>query len=186
MRILVDQDGVLSGFDQAVHTALSKRFPPEKVIALENRRSFYYAGDYPEDMHDIINQILNTEGFHRSLPVIPGAIQAVKEMIAEGHEVTICTSPLISAPNCAAEKFGWITEHLGHEWLNRTIITRDKTLVRGDILIDDKPEITGEMKPLWQHVIFDAPYNRQVPNPLRIHDWTEWRNVIAQVNTKKA
>ena len=34
-------------------------------------------------------------------------------------------------------------EHLGSEFTKRVILTRDKTLVRGDVLIDDKPTIGG-------------------------------------------
>lgn len=40
-------------------------------------------------------------------------------------------------------------KHLGHEFLEQVILTRDKTLITGDILIDDKPDILGkELMPL--------------------------------------
>ncbi|MCT7149596.1 hypothetical protein M1196_23400, partial [Salmonella enterica subsp. enterica serovar Oranienburg] len=60
------------------------------------------------------------------------------------------------------------------------IITTDKTLVRGDILIDDKPVISGELPEYstgtnharsWEHVIFDQSYNRHITNRRRILDW---------------
>ena len=38
----------------------------------------------------------------------------------------------------------------------------DKTLVRGDVLIDDKPHVTGSNAPTWQHLLYDAPYNRDI------------------------
>jgi hypothetical protein len=41
--------------------------------------------------------------------------------------------------------------------VNRVILTHDKTLVRGDVLIDDKPGITGNMIPAWKHLVFDSP-----------------------------
>ena len=47
------------------------------------------------------------------------------------------------------QKFKWIEDHLGAEWINRAIITRDKTMVYGDVLIDDKPSIQG----MWLHPI---------------------------------
>ncbi len=37
-------------------------------------------------------------------------------------------------------------------------ITSDKTLVTGDILIDDKMDIKGKRSAEWEHVIFGRPY----------------------------
>lgn len=48
-------------------------------------------------------------------------------------------------------------------WLTRLIITSDKTKIRGDLLIDDKPYITGSEYPAWEHVLFTAPYNSELP-----------------------
>lgn len=35
-------------------------------------------------------------------------------------------------------------KHLGRDFLEQVILTRDKTLITGDLLIDDKPDILGE------------------------------------------
>lgn len=34
-------------------------------------------------------------------------------------------------------------KHLGQEFLEQIVLTRDKTVVSGDLLIDDRPDITG-------------------------------------------
>jgi hypothetical protein len=47
---------------------------------------------------------------------------------------------------------------LGAEFTKRVILTRDKTLVRGDVLVDDKPEIRGVVAPNWRDVLFDETY----------------------------
>lgn len=44
----------------------------------------------------------------------------------------------------ACPQYAWVEKHLGHDFLEQVILTRDKTLVTGDILIDDKPDILGE------------------------------------------
>lgn len=52
------------------------------------------------------------------------------------------------------------------EWIDRMIISRDKTHVTGSVLIDDKPYVTGTNRnPSWQHVIFEQPYNKGVSQP---------------------
>jgi 5'-nucleotidase len=93
-------------------------------------------------------------------------------------DVRICSSPLSQFENCVAEKYLWVERHLGREATNRLILTKDKTLVHGDLLIDDKPAIEGAMKPRWKHILFDAPYNREVADRPRI-TWKNWRSVLA-------
>jgi hypothetical protein len=41
-------------------------------------------------------------------------------------------------------QYAWIEKHLGYDFLDQIILTRDKTVVTGDVLIDDKPDILGE------------------------------------------
>lgn len=41
-------------------------------------------------------------------------------------------------------QYAWIEKHFGHDFLEKVILTRDKTLIAGDFLIDDKPDIQGE------------------------------------------
>ena len=33
---------------------------------------------------------------------------------------------------------------MGKDWSNRIILTKDKTIIAGDLLFDDKPKITGK------------------------------------------
>ena len=61
------------------------------------------------------------------------------------------------------EKYEWVENYLGDAWVKRIILTRDKTLIKGDYLIDDKPVITGvERSPEWEQIVYDRPYNRDV------------------------
>lgn len=45
---------------------------------------------------------------------------------------------------CVSVQYAWVEKHLGHDFLEQVILTRDKTLIAGDLLIDDKPDILGE------------------------------------------
>ena len=40
-------------------------------------------------------------------------------------------------------QYEWVENHLGKDWIDRLILTRDKTMINGDVLIDDKINITG-------------------------------------------
>ena len=76
-------------------------------------------------------------------------------------QVFLCTSPIVTHPGSFPEKFVWAAAVLGERWRKRVIITSDKTLVQGRVLIDDKIEISGIATPTWQHVLFRRPYHDQ-------------------------
>jgi 5'-nucleotidase len=122
---------------------------------------------------------------------IEGAVAALNEMVAGGIDVRLCSSPLSSSPCCVMEKVEWAVAHLGKSWVDRIILTRDKTLVRGDILLDDAPLAKGSsLEPVWEHVYFDQPYNRPGasdadPSRRRLVAWKDWRSLSLQANTRE-
>jgi 5'-nucleotidase len=59
------------------------------------------------------------------------------------------------------------------------IIAADKTLVRGDVLIDDRPYIKGDFTPSWEYILYDQPYNRKNTEFRRL-DWSNWREVLTE------
>src|SRR5207244_503536 len=102
-------------------------------------------------------------GFYRTLPATLGGKEVLEGMIEMGHDVRICTSPILASRTVVMEKYEWIEEHLGSEWIARTIVTRDKTIIKGHILIDDRPDFEKyRYAPEWEHVLFDFPTNRHV------------------------
>jgi len=136
----------------------------------------------PQDRQSEALDLICAEGFFRNLPEMPGSVEALQEMICRGYDVLICTAPFAKSRYCAQEKWEWVREHLGEEWLNRMVITADKTTVRGDVLIDDKPVITGRQQALWHQVLFDAPYNRDaiMGRRRRMMDWHDWEATLLQ------
>merc|ERR1719159_1623970 len=97
----------------------------------------------PEDLREEALELYHAEGFFAGLPAKPGAVQALREMVQSHVQVLLITSPVLSSRFCAGEKYQWVATHLGPEWLERLVLTSDKTLVRGDLLIDDKPRVGG-------------------------------------------
>lgn len=178
MLVLLDQDGVLADFEHAFIAAWRERHPEIAPVAFENRTSFHILDDYPPELRAKAEAIYTAPGFIRNLPPVPGAIEAWRDLNALGLDVRICSSPLRQFENNVAEKFLWVEKHLGRAATEKLILTRDKTLVQGDLLIDDRPEIVGAVRPRWQHILYDAPYNRHVADRPRLN-WQNWRNVLA-------
>ena len=69
---------------------------------------------------------------------IQGALEAVRKLIAAGHDVWIATKTPTHNLLADSEKKHWINEYIP-ELLAKTIITPDKGCLRGDVLIDDRP-----------------------------------------------
>lgn len=110
-RIFVDMDGVVVDFDK---------------LKVESSMT----GD----------MLKKTPGAYRAMEPMPGAIEAVRELIEMGFEVWMATKPPTGVPQAYAEKVEWIMEHLP-ELIQRIIITHDKGLLgdEGDFLCDDRP-----------------------------------------------
>lgn len=175
--ILVDMDDVLADFESRFLENWRKKFPRHPYVPLEERETFYLEDSYPNGLKKEVESIFSAPGFFENLNIISGAKEALAKMEALGHQVLICTSPVSRYENCILEKYHWVSKNLGYEWTRKVIMTKDKTLVFGDILIDDKPEHIGLLKPAWKHVLFDAPHNKKVKSDLRI-TWKNWEKIL--------
>lgn len=177
MRILVDMDGVIADYDGEFLQRWRGRHPDKFYVPLEERTTFYVKDNYPAELQPLVAEILLEPGFFRDMQSVPGAKEALEEMRDKGLDVFICTSPLSAYQNCVLEKYEWVEKVLGPAWVKQIVLTKDKTLIKANFLIDDKPSITGAVDPPeWEHILYDRPYNRGV-NKKRI-TWNNWREVI--------
>ena len=103
------------------------------------------AGNKPED-----------KAFFRYLAVMPGAVQAFRELQALGFDVYILTTAPWSKIHASSEKREWVEKHLGEGAFKRLIITHRKDLNRGDFLVDDRTE-NGAAEFEGQHIHFGQP-----------------------------
>ena len=178
MRVLVDMDGVLADFEREFLSRWRARHPDKPYVPVDARTSFYILDQYPRALEPLIKEIQYEPGFIRGLPPIPRAIEALEAMGKAGLEVFICSSPFTRYENCVREKYAWVDAHLDREWIPRVILSKDKTLIKGDVLIDDRPTIHGVAEPSWEHVVFDQPYNRDQRDKRRLTDWGDWDAVL--------
>lgn len=171
--VLVDMDGVLADFDKEVLQRLQDRHPHIPIVP--ERANFYVADDYPEHAA-LVRAISNEEGFFDSLPMVDGALDGWQRIIDLGYMPRICSSPIRTNPYSAPEKLGWLERHFapvfGHWVVDQAIITRNKHKFEGIALIDDRPKLKGSDQAVWQHIIFDRPYNQNSPEP-RLLGWDD-------------
>ena len=90
-------------------------------------------------------------GFFENLRPLPGAIESFN-LLKEHYDMWILTRPSFKNIHCFSEKAQWILDNLGFDVLENMVISGDKSIVKGDFLIDDhhgdgQPEFEGE----WIH-----------------------------------
>lgn len=180
LLLLIDQDGVLADFEAGTRQQWQAAYGSPLPVA--ERRHFYLRDDIAAEHRPALQALYARAGFFADLPPVGGAVAAMQALLDYGHDVRICTSPIRDYRHCVAEKFAWVEQHLGSEWIGRMLLTQDKTWVRGDVLIDDKPQISGSLTPVWTQWLYDAPYNRQYRDRRRVQ-WTQphtWADLLGQ------
>jgi len=177
MRILVDMDGVLADFERGFEEAWRATYPDLPVVPAAERRHLLVQDEYPPEWRGHVHAIFHAPGFFRTLPPVPGGRGALEALLALGCDVRLCSTPLLDYRHCVVEKYEWVERELGPAWLDRLILTRDKTIIRADVLIDDRPQLDGTDAPTWEHILYDQPYNRTDRGKRRL-TWQTWRAVL--------
>lgn len=76
-------------------------------------------------------------GFFMELEPLPGAIESYK-LLEKVFDVRILTRPSAMNIGCYSEKAYWVLKHLGFEAQEKMVLSCDKSIVKGDFLIDDE------------------------------------------------
>jgi 5'-nucleotidase len=190
--ILVDLDGVVVNYMGHVllrlktQPGVTERYPEILDVNYEDI-SFWGLGElFPNiEIKQLIDITKTLPEMFLGPEPIEGSLKAL-EIIASEFNVFLCSSTFSAkheADHVYLEKIQWVRRYLGSEWVDRVILTRDKTVVSGDILIDDKPRISGINKnPSWQHVLFDQPWNREIEDLPRLVGWDNPEQIVKDLH----
>jgi len=140
LPILLDADGVLAAFSAHTLTTVGSKLTPADV----HEWSIFNVLK-PEGLDRLALQRMEDPAWWADMPRMPGAMDLIMAIDDAGAEFAIITSPWLSC-------VGWETAR--REWIKGlcnlacvpsdrrppVIITDRKDLVRGCVLVDDKPE----------------------------------------------
>jgi len=118
------------------------------------------------------------EGFFGEAPPYPGAIEAIQCLWNLNHTIYFASTPIPSA-FCPKEKYDWVEHYLPEIGRENVILGWNKGLLRGDALVDDKPENLLKFKGM--KVLMDRPWNRdcaQEDNARGIFRAMSWDDVV--------
>lgn len=182
--VLVDMDNTIVDWDGEFIRRYSEASGQDPLVVeklVRNREKFEIEENFQASERAQVMEVIASPGFYESLEPLPGAVEALHKMVDEGVDVKLVTAPHpLCAGSCAREKFISVERLLGPEFLERMIITRDKTQVQGDLLVDDKPRVSGSRAPSWKHVLFSQSYNQGMEGKGRLSVWTEWADTLSK------
>lgn len=144
LRLLIDMDQTLYDFVGGVNSKL----PPD-IVPNHNPVNYWYFDSYPPNQRSALYSVANKPGFFYGLSLYVGAQKCVWELANLGYDIWFVSTPLNSNTQSSSEKIEAIIRDFGWAWADKLILTHDKTIIRGRILIDDKPDIGGSCIPTW-------------------------------------
>src|SRR5260221_9996989 len=128
--IAIDMDGVIADtethFINWYERDYGVRVMPTEILGLKEDEMF------PDKT--AARKFAFTPGFFRTLPVMPGAIEAVKTLM-ENFEVYIVSAVMVF-PLSLPEKAGWLKEYFPFIFLQYLIFCGGKSIIHLDFIID--------------------------------------------------
>lgn len=127
---MVDMDGVLCDFAEAYFRMRRER--PEVA--------------FPQSI----------PGIFEDLRPIDRAIETVNRL-RQKFDVWVLSAPSVRNPHCYSEKRIWIERHFDLDFAYKLILSHDKSLIAGDVLIDDHINGKGQDRFAGRVIHFGSP-----------------------------
>lgn len=170
LTILVDADDVIDDLLPAWLAVLNRMsgqsLEPEDITDW-NIQKFY-----PTLPADTVYAVPSGPEFWDLVGAVPGAEDGLKALLDAGHQVRIVTASHYSTLHLKIPRLLQLFPFLS--WDN-FIVTDNKTLVRGDIMVDDN--LRNLRDPSKFNILFDRPHNRALREEengvVRAHDWND-------------
>ena len=182
MVILVDMDDTIEQLLEAWIRAVNLRYGYS--VTYDEIRSWDVSAAFPGLTREQVYAIPMEPGFWRSVDPIPGAAEALRHLMAAGHEVYIVTATEFEV---VPEKMNdLLFRYFPFLRRDQVIITCRKQMIRGDVLIDDG--VHNLENGSYHKILMTAPHNRdydaEANGMIRVCSWSEIEAAIAKLSAK--
>jgi len=134
--------------------------------------------DYIPPAHvDAVAQYMLTDDFFSVLEVMPES-QRVIERLQSRYEIFIATAAM-EVPSSFTPKFNWLARHFPFIPATHIVFCGDKSILRGDYLIDDNPRQLQRFSRTHagdsprEGILFSSPANANVTGYRRVNNWLD-------------
>lgn len=123
----------------------------------------------PDEQRSIVRQYPFRKGFFKDLPVIENSIEVIREL-NNRFDVYIASAAM-EFPNSLSEKYEWLDEHFPFIHWKRRIFCGDKSVLKGDMLIDDHDFNLSVFE--GRRIMFTASHNVNETKYERLDNWLD-------------
>ena len=118
---------------------------------------------------ETVLKLFRDPGFFENLKPKKGSIGAINKLIKSTlYDIYIVTATSDDDGSELAEKIRWFKNYIPSFNTKRIISCRDKYIIRGDVLVDDKVENLDACKPYMQCILMDSPTNQDCNKYIRL------------------
>lgn len=179
MKVLVDMDDVLEQLAAGWVQYLNDRYGSH--TALDDLNDWDIARAFPALTHEQVYAALNDDALWDHVTPVPGAVEGLQTLIAEGHEVYIVTAATYQTLPAKMEKV--LFRYFPFLRWEQVVITQNKRLIRGDVLIDDGPHNLAGGD--YRKILFTAHHNRgfdeSAIGAVRVDNWREALDAVRRI-----
>lgn len=155
LTILVDMDDTLEDLCTPWVQYLNEKYGT--AVTTDDIKDWHIAKVFPSLTREQVFEPLATEGFWERVKPLPESYENICKLKYDGHRIFIVTAsdPIISVP-MKLEKV--LFRYFPIFSYNDVIITTQKQLIRGDVLVDDAPHNLENGN--YKRILMNAPHNR--------------------------
>lgn len=178
MIFLFDVDGVCGDMVGKILTELHQKFdhgiPRYEDIRnhdlLDPRKSIL-----TKEQLDFVHKLLVKEGFAANLELLDGCRDAIDTLRQHDHAVKWLTAPYYWSKTWCYDRLLWLKRHFGADESD-LIYAKDKSLVYGDVFVDDKISNVENWQQRWKSskgLLFTQPWNADSNLPHAV-----WEDIV--------
>jgi 5'(3')-deoxyribonucleotidase len=132
----------------------------------------------PPERQSALEEYMLSKDFFAVLQVMPHS-QRVLQRLQSRYEVYIATAAM-EVPSSFNAKFHWLREHFPFIPTSHIVFCGNKSILRGDYLIDDNPRQLRLFR--GEGILFSSPANAQVTGFRRVRHWLDVEELFLGVS----
>ncbi|MDO5434814.1 MAG: hypothetical protein Q4G19_00430 [Clostridia bacterium] len=176
MTILVDMDDTMELLLEAMVRSTNRKY--HRNASVDDVTDWDMVCAYPGLTKRQILDSMCENGFWDDIRPVPGAPEALKHFMDEGHDVYVVTATEFA--HIKGKMEGVLFRYFPFIPWDHVIITSKKQMIRGDVLIDDG--VHNLEGGAYKKILITAPYNKDYDaegnGMIRVHSWDEIVSVI--------
>lgn len=175
LTILFDADDTAENLLSCWIAILNERYGT--TVTIEDVKQWDVSLAFPDLAKEQIYEVLLMDELWERISPLPNSQRVLQTLYDKGHKLFMVTA---SDYRIAKVKFDRLLDLFPFLDIQHIIITSNKQMIKGDVLIDDGPHnlLGGD----YFKILFDQPHNRWVDEKAcgmtRVHTWDEVADII--------